>query len=301
MSDAADAVLAAALAELSQDRVRGAAELARLALAAVDGYARALTTTDPLRCHQQLATAARQLRTTRPSMAPLANLLGKWLAALPSPEALRPLPAPEALRWLRHSAASAAATLTAGQTTARHTADALRARQVRRLLTHSRSATVLAALHQLLPQPNLTLLVCEGRPGGEGREVAAAVAAWGVPVRYAADAQGGLLMQEADLMLVGADSVLADGAVINKAGTALLALAAQAAGVPVWVACESAKYAPHQEARLEVLETASLDPPAHPLVTAHLPWFDRTPAHLISAWINETGLHHPFTAALPPS
>lgn len=44
-------------------------------------------------------------------------------------------------------------------------------------------------------------------------------------------------------MLVGADAVTGSAAV-NKAGTYLLALAAQAAGVPMWAVADSGKLSP---------------------------------------------------------
>lgn len=50
-------------------------------------------------------------------------------------------------------------------------------------------------------------------------------------------------MREADVVLVGADAVTASAAV-NKAGTYLLALAAAAAGVPMWAVADSGKLSP---------------------------------------------------------
>ena len=50
-------------------------------------------------------------------------------------------------------------------------------------------------------------------------------------------------MGDADLVLVGAEAVTPE-AVVNKAGTCLLALAARAAGVPVCVAADSGKLSP---------------------------------------------------------
>ena len=58
--------------------------------------------------------------------------------------------------------------------------------------------------------------------------------------RYITDAQGGLFDQ-ADAVLVGADALLADGTLVNKAGTYLLALAAKDQNVPFWVCAESFK------------------------------------------------------------
>ena len=50
-------------------------------------------------------------------------------------------------------------------------------------------------------------------------------------------------MGQADLVLVGADAIT-EAAAVNKAGTHLLALAAQAAGVPVYVAADTSKLSP---------------------------------------------------------
>lgn len=50
-------------------------------------------------------------------------------------------------------------------------------------------------------------------------------------------------MRQADLVLVGADA-MTQAAAVNKAGTHLLALAAKAAGVPVYVAADSSKLSP---------------------------------------------------------
>ena len=55
--------------------------------------------------------------------------------------------------------------------------------------------------------------------------------------------QAGIFVHQADLVMVGADAVTDQG-VVNKAGTRLLALAAHAAGVPVYAAADSGKLSP---------------------------------------------------------
>lgn len=57
--------------------------------------------------------------------------------------------------------------------------------------------------------------MCESRPLCEGVSLANALAAAGVGVTVITDAQAGAFMAEADLVLVGADSLTAD-AVVNK-------------------------------------------------------------------------------------
>ncbi len=68
----------------------------------------------------------------------------------------------------------------------------------------------------------------------------------GVPHSVIADNAGGLLMQrgDVDLVIVGTDRVTANGDVCNKIGTYLKALAAQAHGVPFYVALPSSTYDP---------------------------------------------------------
>lgn len=55
--------------------------------------------------------------------------------------------------------------------------------------------------------------------------------------------QAALFLGQADLVLVGADAIT-EAAAVNKAGTHLLALAAHAAGVPVYVAADTSKLSP---------------------------------------------------------
>ena len=58
------------------------------------------------------------------------------------------------------------------------------------------------------------------------------------------DAEAAIFLPLCDAVVVGADSILAHGEVVNKAGTALLAWAAQGYHVPFYVLCESLKISP---------------------------------------------------------
>jgi methylthioribose-1-phosphate isomerase len=86
---------------------------------------------------------------------------------------------------------------------------------------------------------NIHVWVSETRPRGQG----ASLTAWelrqqGVPHTLIVDNEAGHLMQRGlvDACIVGADRVSAQGDVANKIGTYLKALAAQAHGVPFYVA-----------------------------------------------------------------
>lgn len=52
----------------------------------------------------------------------------------------------------------------------------------------------------------------------------------------------GSLVEQIDVVLVGAEAVMENGAVVNATGTFLLALAAKAAGKPLYVAVERYKF-----------------------------------------------------------
>lgn len=91
--------------------------------------------------------------------------------------------------------------------------------------------------------------------------------------------------------MVGADSVLADGSVINKVGTRHAARAAEEFDVPCFAVCSRDKITP---------ETAlSLDDETGPISTGegdfaeYSPSFERVPAALFSGTVTESGILSP--------
>jgi translation initiation factor 2B subunit (eIF-2B alpha/beta/delta family) len=109
-------------------------------------------------------------------------------------------------------------------------------------------------------------------------------------VTLVADAACGIFIREASAVVVGADSVRADGGVVNKVGTYPLALAAHVAQVPVYVLCETLKIAPPSlPLTFEEMDPTELLPEPSPHLTARNPYFDYTPPELVSALISEEG------------
>ena len=117
-----------------------------------------------------------------------------------------------------------------------------------------------------------TVVVLESRPGGEGRTLARELRRVGLVVELIPDREGASRVSRADLLLIGADSIFADGSVLHKAKTRSLALAAQRAGVPVVVAAGTAKFVRY---RRPVRRVSS--------------WFDRTPARAIREYWTDRG------------
>lgn len=116
------------------------------------------------------------------------------------------------------------------------------------IMTYSASGTVEAVLDALQEEGRLAqVYLSEAQPGGEGRALAARLAAeWGprdVEVLLTHDAALPALLPRVDALVVGADLLLADG-IVNKVGTAMLVSAALRSGIPVTVAATVEKAPP---------------------------------------------------------
>ena len=99
-----------------------------------------------------------------------------------------------------------------------------------------------------------------------------------IPVEIIGDGQINLRISKADKALVGADSITADGYLINGKPTLLLAQAAKNKKIPFYVVCESAKFT----IRGYVTKSTELEPA-----------LDRTPLNLVTGIITEKGTMQP--------
>ena len=234
-----------------------------------------------------MAVRLRALMSARPSMVTIQKLILEWA------DCLIPEPGGD-LGALRAASAERAVNLIAASREASGRAADHAARLIgtgKTVLTHSRSSTVLLACDRL-KDAELRMIVTESRPLNEGHVVVAQLSDWDVPATLITESQIGLAMADADLALVGADTVCADGSVVNKAGTSLVALAARHAGKPFYVCCEGFKMAAlgAPTPALEEMDPVELGAPCWPGVTVRNTYFDVTPPSLVTAWITEDGV-----------
>ncbi|MHA1386335.1 MAG: translation initiation factor eIF-2B, partial [Candidatus Helarchaeota archaeon] len=112
------------------------------------------------------------------------------------------------------------------------------------IMTHSMSKTVQSIL-EVNKDKIYKLIMTESRPQLEGVKFTK-VLAGNFPIFLIIDSAIGFFIKnhKIDLILVGADSVLADGSVINKIGTYPLAVLAYENSIPFIVATESFKFNP---------------------------------------------------------
>ena len=123
----------------------------------------------------------------------------------------------------------------------------------------------------------------------------------GIPCTLIVDSAAASLLRggAADCVLVGADRIAANGDVVNKVGTYPIALAAQANGVPFYVAAPSSTIdaataaghdVPVEERDPDEVFTFAGARSAAAGVRARNPAFDMTPAALVAAIITDAGI-----------
>jgi eIF-2B alpha/beta/delta-like uncharacterized protein len=283
--------LASAVADLQADRASGASALSRRAVQALAEVARDAPASSPKDLLRRLKESAVALAGARPSMVAVANTLGLLLADAEERGGTADL---ASLRdYVAGRVHEIEALWEASLTSIAANAAPLLPSTV---MTHSYSSTVLGALTSGTVHDR-RVIVCEGRPLCEGRRLAEELAAAGASVTLITDAQAGAFMAEAEAVLVGADAVLADGSVVNKAGTYLLALAARDHGLPFYAACESLKVSAQRtwgdDVTSEEKEPEEVLPQGIAGVGVRNVYFDCTPARLVAAVVTEEGVLRP--------
>lgn len=275
-----------AVERLRRDREHGAAQLAGWAVDALVRAAQESRAATAEALAAELRETGRLLAAARPAMVALANAMGGLLWAAFG-ERL-PASADDLRRRVRAAAhAFAEDAEEAGTAMARHAAGLLHGQ----VMTLSYSSTVVHLLRSRGRRHLRRVVVLESRPLLEGRTTARLLAEADMAVAVATDAQAAHLLWDTDVVLVGADAVTAQGEVLNKAGTALLAYAAHARSVPFYVACETLKVAwpgwvPHPERD----DPAQVWPDPAPGVEVENVMFDLTPARLVTGLITEEGV-----------
>ncbi len=144
----------------------------------------------------------------------------------------------------------------------------------------------------------ITVHSTESRPRYQGRITSRELADSGIKVKMLVDSAARLYMDDADIVVVGADTIASDGSLFNKVGTWQIALAANDAGVPFYTCAEIFKFSPRTrsgiETKIELRDPGEIaEPGDFPGVTILNPAFDRTPASLITGIITEQGIVDP--------
>ncbi len=170
------------------------------------------------------------------------------------------------------------------------------------LMTHCNSDCALAVIKTAFEQgKHVEVFVTESRPARQGLISVRELSRAGVPTTLIVDSAVRHFIRDVDKVIVGADSIAANGAVINKIGTSQIALAAHEARVLFFVAAESYKFHPGTlVGRLVEIEERPpeeiVKPKRFPRVKIRNPVFDVTPPDYVDLIITERGIIPPSAA-----
>jgi translation initiation factor 2B subunit (eIF-2B alpha/beta/delta family) len=222
--------LAQQLDRIARNHTSGAAMLAIDAVAAVESW----LVRHPAPTESELEDVTSRLLRLQSSMAPMLRLANEVALAA---DATKHGPAlARNLRAFRQCLERARGRI------ARHFSTGLRERRHWTVATISYSSTVIRAITSSRRRFS-SVLIGESRPSCEGRFTAQKLAAAAVPVQFCTDAGLMSLLHSADLLVLGADTVLSY-AFVNKIGTRMAFLGARESGIPVWVLSDSLKFLP---------------------------------------------------------
>ena len=164
-----------------------------------------------------------------------------------------------------------------------------------RIVTCSVSSSVGACVEAIARDGPVAVACAEGRPLFEGRAMAGRVAATGVRVELYTDAAVHVALENADAVLVGADTVSARW-FINKVGTRQLTETARSSGTSVCVVAARDKLAdPLVAERVGLKEGAPSEVWREPLAGVHVrnPYFEKIPVDLAAGFVTDVGVLGP--------
>ncbi|MEF8813945.1 MAG: ribose 1,5-bisphosphate isomerase [Halovenus sp.] len=282
-------------AEISSMETRGAATIARVAAEALGTQAEESSASDPATFRREIRTAARHLLDTRPTAVSLPNALRYVLERAEG----------TTVEELRANTVAGATEFCDRLETAQEDLGAVGANRLRdgdTVLTHCHSTDALACIEAAIDQgKSLSAIVKETRPRKQGHLTARELRELGVPVTLIVDGAAGRYLDDADHVFVGADSIAADGSVVNKIGTRSLAVIARERDTPIVVAAQTVKLDPatlsghtvdieHRD-ESEVIDDVTRAEIGD--IGVRNPAFDVTPPRYVDAIVTERGQFPP--------
>jgi ribose 1,5-bisphosphate isomerase len=276
--------------------IRGAGRIAREAAEALRKYAAEIPESDVSSFRQEMEGAAQILIATRPTAVSLPNAVHLVMSGLERAgtfEEARKGVINRAEQFI-HSSQHAVENIALFG--ARHIQDG------DTILTHCNSEAALGCILEAHRSgKEIEVFATEVRPRNQGYFTIRTLNDAGIKTNFIVDSAVRSFISEVDLVLVGADAVTVNGAVVNKIGTSQVAHTAHEARVNVLVAAETYKFAPRtifgELIQIEERDGDEVlaDEIARtlPFVTVRNPAFDVTPAEYIDLIVTEAG-------AIPP-
>jgi len=276
--------------------IRGAGRIARAAAVALRDHALSLEVKDLPAFTAEMGRAAATLVATRPTAVSLPNAVHIVMTGLDRAKDTEDARSGLVRRADGFIQSSRHAVEDIARFGARHIRDG------DTILTHCNSEVALGCIIEAHRSgKEIEVFATEVRPRNQGHITIRTLNDAGIKTNFIVDSAVRSFIHDVDLVIVGADAVTVNGAVVNKIGTAQVAHTAAEARVNMIVAAETYKFAPRtivgELIRIEERSPDEVLPEAIrktlPNVTVRNPAFDVTPAEYIDLIVTEAG-------AIPP-
>ncbi len=156
------------------------------------------------------------------------------------------------------------------------------------ILTISNSKTVADVLIKYFNEKGkIKIIVSESRPQNEGILMAEKFSRAGIPTKLITEAMLGNAAKEADIGIIGADKILADGSVINKVGSFTMAIALKYFSKPLIVLGENSKKSKEIEFHPRYFSPQEILSEEKSMIQITNYYFERVPETLITAIVSD--------------
>ncbi len=267
------------ISKVKDDRVHGASWLALQAISTLNSAVsetQAITVADFV---QEIKTVAEELTQARPSITPIANHANQFLYQIITKsqdhddlDSMKSFARTKGKELLKSATKAISKSVEYGCGIIG---------DLDTIITCSYSSTVCKVMELASRrETRFRVIVAESKfqDKAYGEMTAEHLMKYQIPTEIVSDKNIQFRISKADRALVGADSITANGYLINGKPTSILAQAARNKKVPLYVVCESAKF----DIQGYVAKSSEIEP-----------GFDKTPLNLVTGIITEKGTMQP--------
>ena len=160
--------------------------------------------------------------------------------------------------------------------------------EINAILTISKSGTLIEVFRMWSEKnKKLKIIIPESRPASEGKLMAKALLKYGINIELITDAMSGIYIHKADAAIIGADTVLKNGNVINKTGSLHVALLCKYYKKPFYVLATRSKFQNKSKVAIKQESSEKLWAFNHPkLKVTNIP-FEEVQNKLITGIVSE--------------
>ncbi len=286
--------------DIESMKIRGAGRIARAAASALAITARKSSATSSEEFVGEMLDAARRLIATRPTAVSLPNSVRFVVKRLREGSKAR-----LSLGSLKEHVIEASEILIEGSEQAVTRIGEYGSKMIEEgdtVMTHCNSSAALEIIKTAHKQgKKIKVYATETRPLFQGHITSQILSKEGIDVSLICDNAVRFFISKIDKVIVGADAIAANGALINKIGTSLVALAAKEVAIPFIVGAETIKFSPETiVGELIKIEERPWSEVINPEILRNIgkisvrnPSFDVTPPEYIDMIVTEKGVIPP--------